>query len=673
MRHGQEVLREISEKSLKILQSVMSTNPQRLYEFGPYRLDTAEQLLLRDGEPVPLTPKAFETLVALVERSGQLVEKEKLMKMVWSDAFVEESNLTNNVYALRKIFGQGENGRGYIETVPKRGYRFTAAVKELSTEALVVEKRTFTRMVTEETVTDYSPGQSLSNAEKFLTVTKAPVLAGSTSRRFWLLTILLTVALGTGGFFIYRSLTAPPPSQIQSIAVLPFKNETGNPDLDYLSDGVTESLINSLSQLSTLSVKARSTVFRYKDKSVEPQTVAAELSVQAILTGRVVQRGDDLTLYLSLTDGHNGNQLWGQRYDRQFADLVALQNDIAHDVSRKLRARLSPGEEQKLKKEYTSNAEAYELYLRGRYHALKRTLPETEKAISYFQQAIAIDPSYALAYVGLADAHVSGLAVSLPANDFFPQARAAAQKAVEIDDTLAAAHAQLGFINFWYDWDWGASETKLKRALELDPEGADNHLFYAHVLSNTGRHAEALAEVKRARELDPLNLRIKALEGQFLIHAGRTDEALIKLEETLEIDPNYFLAHLYTASAFIEKGKYSEAISEARRATEISGARSTYTQAFLGYALAKSGKEAEARSVLEGLLKPAAGYYVPSYNIALVYNGLGKHDEAMTWLERAYAERGAALVFLKVEPKWNNLRPDPRFQKLLRRVGLSAS
>lgn len=651
--------------------------PQHLYEFGPFRLDTAERLLLRDGKPVPLMPKAFETLVALVERSGHLVEKEELMKVVWSDAFVEESNLTNNVSALRKLLGRGKSGGNYIETVPKRGYRFTATVKELPPEALVIEKRTLTRVVTEEkSVEDDSPSQTLIGAGEAiqLPINAAEALtktheAAPTKLWPWLLIASLTVALGVGGFFIYRSLTAAPHSQIQSIAVLPFKNESQNPDVEYLSDGVTETLINSLSQLSNLSVKARSTVFRYKDKALEPQTVAAELSVQAILTGRVIQRGDDLTLYLSLIDGRNGNQLWGQRYDRKLADLVALQNEIGRDVSQKLRVHLSAGEEKKLKKEYTSNAEAYQLYLRGRYHALKRTSPETQKAFSYFQQAIAVDPSYALAYVGLADAHISSLAASLPSSEVFPQARAAAQKAIEIDDTLAAAQAQLGFIMFWYDWDWSAAENKIKRALELDPDEADTHLFYAHLLSNTGRHAEALAEAKRARELDPLNLRINALEAQFLIHAGRTDEALTRLQETLEMDSNYFLAHLYTSSAYIEKGMYSEAVSEARRARELSGARSTHSDAFLGYSLAKSGKKAEARLVLDGLLKSPAERYVSPYHIALIYNGLGKHEEALNWLERAYVERSTGMVFLKVEPKWNNLRSDPRFQDLMRRVG----
>ena len=620
-------------------------------------------------DDVGIAEQAFETLVALVERSGHLVEKEELMKMVWADAFVEESNLTNNVYALRKLLGPGENGRSYIETVPKRGYRFTAPVKELSAEALVVEKRTLTRIVTEESVADDSPRQPMVGAGEALAVAHVPAHAELRSKWPWLLITLLAVALGIGAFFIYRLNTPAPPSQIQSIAVLPFKNESGNADVEYLSDGVTESLINSLSQLSNLSVKARSTVFRYKDKAVDPQAVAAELSVQAILTGRVVQRGDDLTFYLSLIDGRNGNQLWGQRYDRRLADLVALQNEIGHDVSRKLRVQLSVGDEQKLKKEYTSNAEAYQFYLRGRHHALKRTFPETQKAISYFEQALAMDPSYALAYVGLADAHFSALAANRPSNEIFPQARAAAQKAIEIDDTLAAAHAQLGYIIFWYDWDFGASENKFKRALELDLDDANTHLFYAHLLSNTGRHAEALAEVKRARELDPVNLHISALEGSFLIHAGRIDEALTRLHETLELDPTYYLAHLIASTAYIEKGMYSEAIDEAGKAREISGAGSSRSEASLGYALAKSGKEAEARSVLEGLLKSSAERYVSPYHIALVYNGLGEHDEALAWLERAYAQRSPAMVFLKVEPKWNNLRSDPRFQDLLRRIG----
>src|SRR4030095_15141064 len=353
--------------------------------------------------------------------------------------------------------------------------------------------------------------QPSSSAEYLVSEIKRHKLAVSTG--------LLIVSVAAVSLAIYfRVLNRT--NTIDSIAVLPFVNASESSDLEYLSDGMTESLINSLSQLPNLSVKARSSVFRYKGKDFDPQQVASQLSVQAVLNGRLAQRGNDLTLYLSLVDGRNGNQLWGEQYNRKLSDLLALQSEIARDVSTKLRARLSGEDQQMLSKNYTANTEAYQLYLRGRHHALKRTLPETQKAISYLQQAIALDPSYALAYAGLADAYFSALAADLPATEFLPKAKAAAQKAIEIDDTLAAGHAQLGFIAFW-DWDWGRSENELKRALELDPGSAETHIFYAHLLSNKGRHAEAVTEAKHAKELDPLDMRINVLEGQFLARAGQ--------------------------------------------------------------------------------------------------------------------------------------------------------
>ena len=326
---------------------------------------------------------------------------------------------------------------------------------------------------------------------------------------------------------------------IASIAVLPFINASGNSEIEYLSDGLTESLITSLSQLPKLSVKARSSVFRYKGKDAPPQQVGKELNVQAILNGRVVQRGNDLTLHIELVDVDTETALWSGDYNRSMTNLVSLPSEIARDVSSKLRLKLSGADEQKLAKNYTANAEAYQLYLKGRFHLLKVTPTEAQKAISYFQQAIQIDPSYALAYVGLADAYGSSFAGDMPPTEFYPKAKAAAQKAIEIDDTLADAHAELGVIIFWYDWDWNAAENQCKRALELNPNSADAHQVYALLLSTTGRHAEALAEVKRARELDPLNLRTNALEGQALIYAGQTDEALARLQKTFELEPNF--------------------------------------------------------------------------------------------------------------------------------------
>ncbi|MCA1602435.1 MAG: protein kinase [Acidobacteria bacterium] len=477
--------------------------------------------------------------------------------------------------------------------------------------------------------------------------------------------LLLLGAVGLGIYLRARNTEAA----IESMAVLPFVNESGNIEIEYLSDGITESLINSLSQLPNLAVKSRSSVFRYKGKGVEPQQIGTALSVQAILNGRFTQRGDDLTLYLSLVDARTGNQIWGEQYNRKLKDLVSLQSEIARDVSQKLRARLSGADEQKLAKNYTESVEAYQLYLKGRYHTLKLIPAEVQTGISYLQQAIEIDPSYALAYVELAHAYSAfGLSGDMPPTEVFPKAKTAAQKAVKIDDTLAEAHAMLGFTIYWYDWDWKEAENQYKRALELNPNSAETHFAYAHLLSTTARHAEALAEVKRARELDPLSLLSNAGEGLYLLHAGQTDEALARLQKTIELEPNFWLAHLFASSAYIEKGMFSEAVAEARKAGEVNPTNSQPI-AFSNYALAKSGKQAEARAAVGELLKSSTERYVPPYNIAMIYNGLGDRDEALAWLKRAYEQRDVRLVFLKVEPKWNNLRNDPRFQDLLRRVG----
>ena len=543
----------------------------------------------------------------------------------------------------------------------------SAAVDPMTSPAVLGE-------ITTPSSTDANLPQSLnaaSSAAPASLSTRASEYIGAGIKQHKLATVISVVVLAVGivGLAAYlhaRSIDIP----IDSIAVLPFVNESGNSDIEYLSDGMTESLIDSLSQLPHLSVKARSSVFRYKGKEADPQQVASQLSVQAILTGRVVQHGDDLTLYLSLVEGRNGNQIWGDHYDRKLTDLISLQSEIARDVSSKLRVKLSSADEQRLTKRYTANTEAYELYLRGRYHVFKMKLSEAQTGISYFQRAIEIDPNYALAYVGLANAYRSfALSGDMPA-EFFPKAKAAAQRAVEIDDRLAEAHAVLGFTIFWYDWNWKEAENQFKRALELDPNSADTHWFYATFLSSTGRNSEALNDVKRARELDPLNLIISAGEGQFLIHAGRADEALASLQKTTELDPNFWFAHMLASDAYTEKGMFTEAVAEARKATELSGANS-HSLSSLGYALARSGKQPEARAVLDGLLKLSTERHVSPHNIALIYNGLGERDKALAWLERAFEQRDPRMVFLKVYPKWNNLRADPRFQDLMRRVGFT--
>lgn len=489
------------------------------------------------------------------------------------------------------------------------------------------------------------------------------------SRNGLVLGLMLAVLLPVGGFFGYRYFAPANSTQIESIAVMPFVNESGNADAEYLSDGMTETLISSLSQLPNLNVKARSSVFRYKGKDTNAITIGKELNVQAILNGRVVQRGQDLILYVELVDAASENSLWKQTYNKTMTNLVALQNDIARDVADKLKVKLSGTDEQKLAKNYTENVEAYQLYLKGRYHVFKLSPPEVFRGIAYFEQAIDIDPAYAVAYVGISEAYRTlALGGEMNPRETFPNAIAASKKALEIDNSLAEAHGSLAVTMFWYEWDWAGAEAANKRALELNPNSAITHIFYAQLLSNTGRHAEALAEAKRARELDPLSPFVGSLEGQFLQYAGRHDEALARLQQTFDLDPNFFFPHMFASSVYVDKGMYGEAVAEARRAKEL-GPNQTMSEAFGGYALAKSGKKDEARAMIKKLLQLSTTRFAPPYHIALIYNGLGETDEAFAWLENGYAARDPKMTFLKVEPKWNNLRGDPRFQDLMRRVG----
>ena len=515
---------------------------------------------------------------------------------------------------------------------------------------------------------DQSVASTLEVGKAHATSSAEYLITGIKQHKLVAMIALLVIAAGVVGLAAYLR-TRNPEVNIESIAVLPFVNPNNDPNTEYLADGIPESIINSLSQLPNLRVMSRNSVFHYKGKEMDAQAVAKELKVRAVLTGRVTQRADGLSISVELINAQDNSQIWGQQYNRKLTDVFAIQEEIAKEISEKLRLRLTGEEKKRVTKRYTDNTEAYQLYLKGRYHLAKLTPPEIQTSISYFQQALDIDPSYALAYVGLADGYRSfALVGEMPPGDFFPKAKAAAQKAIEIDDTLAEAHAELGFTIFWYDWDWNAAENQLKRALALNPNNADTHLFYAHLLSNTGRHAEGLAEVKRARELDPLDLRINGLEAQFLVHAGKPDEALGLLQKNLELNPNNWFAHMFASSAYTEKGMFAEAVVEASKARELNRFNSQPT-AQLGYAWAKSGKQAEARGVLEELLKRSAEHYVSPGNIALIYNGLDERDKTLTWLERGFEQRDVKMVFLKVEPKWNNLRSDSRFQDLVRRVG----
>jgi len=482
--------------------------------------------------------------------------------------------------------------------------------------------------------------------------------------------ILLTL-IAAAAFFAYRALLSNKSQPIESIAVMPFVNESGNSDVEYLSDGMTDSLINSLSQLPHLSVKARSSVFRYKGKEVDPQMVAAELSVQAILSGRVVQHGDDLTLYLSLVEARNGNQIWGEQYNRKLTDLVVLQQEISREVSEKLRLKLTGEEQRRVAKRYTDSSEAYELYLKGQYFSSNPGETNLKKSIEYFQQAIDKDPNYALAYAGIGRNYqtLGGFLGFVSPGEAAPQGKAAIMKALSIDETLDDAHSTLAQFTLTYDWNLPEAEREYKRTIELNPNNPSGHSGYGTYLEVLGRFDEAVAERERSRQLDPVSAFSTADVGYPLYYARRYERALEYFQKALELDPNLSWGHLWIGQVYVQEGRYDEAIAEINRAIALSGGN-VRDIATLGHAYAVSGKRDEALKVLGELQGQARQKYVSPYFIALIYTGLGEKEQAFAWLEKAYEQRHPYLILIKVEPVFDSLRSDPRFAELMRKVGL---
>ncbi|MGC1451335.1 MAG: protein kinase, partial [Candidatus Sulfotelmatobacter sp.] len=463
-------------------------------------------------------------------------------------------------------------------------------------------------------------------------------------------------------------------SRINSVAVLPFANTSGDPNAEYLSDGITEGIIDKLSGLPNLKVISRTSAFRYKQREIEPQKVAKELGVEALVTGRVVQRGDDLSVSAELVDAREDKQLWGEQYSRRLADLLSVQQEIATAISGNLRVRLTSEEKIRLSKPYAANAEAHQLYLNGRYHANKGTYDGLMKGIEYFQQAITKDPNYALAYAGLADSYVQlgGGLIYLPPNEALPKAKAAAMKALELDDSLAEAHAALAGAQLFYDWDWPSAEREVKRAIELNPNSALSHQQYSELLITRSRFDESIAEEMRARELDPLSPEIVAdLAYEYMV-MRRYDESIAYSRKALELDPNLPIPRAILAWAFAMKGTHAQAIAEYDKIPEKAKAVAAENQfvAFgLGWVYAVSGRRPDALRIAKQFKDLSSHAYVDLYQCAAIYAGLGDKDEAFRLLEKAYEEHSSSMPFLAVDPYWYGMRSDPRYVELVRKIG----
>jgi serine/threonine-protein kinase len=476
---------------------------------------------------------------------------------------------------------------------------------------------------------------------------------------------VLAVALIAAGSFIYLSGGS---QQINSMAVLPFVNGSGNPDTEYLTDGITETLINSLAQLPGVRVSARSLAFRYKGRDVDPLKAGQDLNVRAVITGRVTTRGNMLVIQSDLVDVRTGAQLWGGQYNRPLADILAVQDEIASEIFEKLRLRLTGEEKKRATKRYTDNAEAYQLYLRGRYYWNQGTIAGFKKAIEYFQQAIGKDPKYALAQAGLADSYLFLGSYWVEA---IPEAKVAALKALELDRTLAEAHVSLGHIKLWLDWDWPAAELEFKQGISLNPNSALAHNQYAMYLAAMGRLSDAIVEVRRAQELDALSPIVNTDLGWYLLYSGRGSEAVDQFRKTLELDPNYLAARWGLGASYAQQQLFAESIDELKKAVSLSEG-SPVPMGHLGYAYGLKGAKAEADTTLAELRTLADRQYVPSSTVALVYAGLGNKAQALDWLEQAYQEHDFSIVFLDVVPWFKSLRSEPRFQQLVRRMQFPA-
>lgn len=646
----------------------MAEQTSNSYEFGRFRLKSEDRVLLRGDELVPLTPKAFDILLALLENDGRIVNKDDLMKRVWPNTFVEEGNLTQNVSLLRKALGESANGPQFIETVPRRGYRFVAPVSKGNQENGDHSSATANTPVL--LATSISQPAELSSVAGNGQLETRNSKLGTTSRRVPALVMsIAAVLLAVVGiaYLSGRGRVGASPSAIQSIAVLPFVDDSPDGDAEFLDDEIAESLVNSLTKLPQLRVVPRSVMMSYKGRNVDPRKVGQELNVRAVVTGRVHRHGDTISIQADLIDLDSVSQIWGQHYDRRLSDMLLVQEEISRDIFENLRLKLNVEEQKQL--------EAYRLYLKGRNAWNKRTPEGLLQGIDYFQQAINTDPNYAAAYAGLADCYNMQVIYGVHApKDGFPKAKEAAVKALDIDETLAEAHTSLAFIKFRWDRDRVEAEREFQLAIKYKPTYAAAHQWYSSYLVALERFDEAIAEAKRTSELEPLSFTASSHLGWILYLSGRNDEAIAQCTKILSLDPNSFPARRYLGLAYEQKGMYPQAIEQFQRGVKLSG--SPLVLALLGHAYAVSGKTKEARQVLADLhdlsesQDAAARRYVSPYTVAAVYAGLGDKDQTFKWLEQANQERDVWLMNLKVDPVFAKLRSDKRFQDLLTRAGL---
>jgi TolB-like protein/DNA-binding winged helix-turn-helix (wHTH) protein/Flp pilus assembly protein TadD len=632
---------------------VASTAKPNVISFGTYELNPYSGELRKEGMRVRLEGQPLAILQMLLDRPGELVTREELQKKLWpADTFVDfEHSLNAAVKRLRAALGDSTEQPRYIETLARRGYRFVAPVNGIDADR---EK--------ERPVTDQVESQKQRRVD-------------SHGRSFWLVaaTAVCMIGIAGWGWQLWRKRpptpTVPPP--VRSLAVLPLQNLSGDPSQEYLADGMTEELIGRLANIHGLRVISRTTAMHFKNTQLSVPEIAKTLGVDAVVEGSVIREGGQVRVHTQLIRGATDEHIWAGEYEREYRSLLALQEAVAQNIVERIEISLTPQERLTLASTHPVAPEAHEEYLKGRYYFNQRTRGALDKSIEFFQQAIARDPDYALAYSGLADTYAMlGFRGHVPSKDALTRAKAAALKAIELDDTLAEPHVSLAFIAETHEWDWATAQREYKRAVQLNPGDARTHNLYAGYLMYMGQFEDGISEAKLARDLDPLSLPVNnALAGR-LLAAGRYDQALEQVQKTLELDSHFAPAHQTLGWAYLHIGKREESIQEFQKALQLSGTDDTDLMLDLGFAYAAVGKREEARRILAKLRSLQKRGLVPAGSIAILYGALGELNEAFAWLEKAYEERDPQLTYLKVGRRFEPLRQDPRFRELVRRVGL---
>lgn len=630
----------------------MKPHEQATFRFGRFVLVPSERLLLSDGKPAALTGKAFDLLVALVRHAGHLLTKDELLGAVWPGVVVEEVNLSVNVSALRKVLGAAPEGE-WIETVPRQGYRFNAAVEvgDVATDARVA-----------------APGEQPLTGNGLARVPGPDAVAAFPRRKAaFVIGGLAAMAATLGG---WRWLRRPETREFSSVAVLPFDVDV--PQSAYLADGIVESVIDGLTRIRELRVAPRGSAFRFKDAAANPAAAGRALDASAVVTGRLSRAGDGFTLRVELVDVAREAQVWSAAYEVALAELPKLESRVTHDVAGVLRSSLPGAENARPTPAPTPNAEAYQAYLQGRYLWNQRSEPSLQGAIVQFRRAIELDRRFALAHSALADAHTSlGYAGYVAPSATFPVARPYALKALELDPTLAQAHAALAYIKFYFDWDWQGAGAEFTRAIELNPNDPVSHQWYAVYLLASGQPERAFSEVQAAHRLDPLSLAINTDIGFHHYYNGRYVEAVSQLQSVLTMKSDFLLAHLWLARALLEQGKYDAALAETAAAEQRARGWSVLVAA-RGFTFGRAGMIKDAEAVLQEMEALSKQRFVTAYGVALVHAGLGQSEEAFRWLERAFDERSHWLVWLRLDPRWKGLHGDARFAALISRMRFPA-